>query len=356
MRAFRPLSATEQLAAHLRSEIESGTIGDALPGVHRLAKELGVGPRTVVAAVAQLEHEGLVQRQGPRRRCRIVPASERNPSGLKMALLPYETSDRMQPYLLNLQHRLQEAGHRAEFTSKTLIDLRRDPKRIADFVRRSPADAWIVFGGSQEILEWFAAQPKPAFALFGRRRAVPIAGVGPDKQAAMREVVRRLTELGHRRIVLLAREERRKPRPGALERTFLEELAKQGVATGSYHLPEWQETPEGFQRCLDLLFDITPPTALLLDEAFFLHVAQQHLARRGIHAPEQVSLICSDPDPSFAWFRPRVAHIHWDTRPVVRRVVRWVDNVTHGRKDGRQTLTRAEFIEGGSVGPAPRSR
>jgi len=31
----------------------------------------------------------------------------------------------------------------------------------------------------------------------------------------------------------------------------------------------------------------------------------------------------------------------------------WADNVAHGKDDRRQTFTKAEFIEGGTVGPVP---
>ncbi len=66
--------------------------------------------------------------------------------------------------------------------------------------------------------------------------------------------------------------------------------------------------------------------------------------------PEDVSLVCTDPDPGFAWCLPSVAHIRWDYRPVVRRVVRWVNNVALGKDDRRQSRTKAEFVEGGMVG------
>lgn len=354
MNSFRPLSAIEQLAAHLRGKIQSGALGGALPGVHRMAKELGVSPKTVVAAVALLEHEGVLQGQGARRRCRILPQPGRSSSGLRVAILQYEAADRLLPYILDLEHRLQTSGHLPAFAPKTLLDLGRDLKRVASLVGQQEADAWVVIGGSREILDWFSRQPVPAFALFGRRRGLPIAGGGPDKVPPTRQLVQRLVQLGHRRIVRLAREERRKPQPGALESAFLDELANQGITTGPYHLPDWEETPEGFKRCLDGLFRVTPPTALILDEALFLIVAQQHLARRGIVAPDRVSLICSDPDPSFEWFLPRVAHIRWDAGPVVRRIVRWVGNLAQGKADLRQSDTNAEFVEGGTIGPAAK--
>ena len=36
---------------------------------------------------------------------------------------------------------------------------------------------------------------------------------------------------------------------------------------------------------------------------------------------------------------------------MVRRVVRWVENVAKGKDDQRQTLTKIEFVKGGTIGP-----
>lgn len=55
--------------------------------------------------------------------------------------------------------------------------------------------------------------------------------------------------------------------------------------------------------------------------------ARQYLAQRGILAPHDVSLICGDPDPTFDWYHPSVAHISWDTRVLIRRIVNWGNNI-----------------------------
>jgi hypothetical protein len=34
-------------------------------------------------------------------------------------------------------------------------------------------------------------------------------------------------------------------------------------------------------------------------------------------------------------------------------MVRWADNVANGKEDRRETLIRAEFVEGGTIGPVP---
>jgi DNA-binding LacI/PurR family transcriptional regulator len=219
-------------------------------------------------------------------------------------------------------------------------------------VEKTQADAWVVVSGSREVLEWFSKQEKPTLALFGRRRRLAIASVGPDKPAAYAAVTRALVALGHRRIVLLTRPQRRLPEPGASEQAFLGELAAHGIAPSPYHLPDWEVTVSGFYGRLEALFHVTPPTALIVDETPFFVAAQQFLAERGLRVPEDVSLVCTDADPVFDWCRKSIAHIRWDSGPVLRRILRWVEHVSRGKEDLRHTLTSAEFVPGGTIGKA----
>lgn len=351
MAHFQIRSASEQVAAHLKDEVERGTWSGTMPGEERLMRRLGVGAASVREALKQLEHEGLLVGQGTGRRRKIVLPESHTPTALRVGVLVYDLTD--QDYIVDLRHLLEKAGHTPFFPDKTLMDLGMGVRRVARLVQNTEADAWVVASASREVLKWFVEYEKPAFALFGRRGTLPIAGVGPDHEKASCVIVRRLVALGHQRIIILARENRRLPEPGLAERAVFEEMAVHGLATSAYNLPDWEDTPEGFLRLLDELFRVTPPTALIIDEPFLFHAAKDHLAQRGILAPAQVSLICTDPDPTFAWCRPTIAHLNWDSRPVVRRVVRWVDNVAKGKNDQRQTLTKIEFIEGGTVGPAP---
>jgi DNA-binding LacI/PurR family transcriptional regulator len=268
-------------------------------------------------------------------------------------ILAYEPSDRKTGYLVELLHRLQAAGHVAGLATKTMRELGMNLTRIARFVEKTEADAWVVVTGSREVLEWFAARPVPAFALFGRSMQVGMASTAPKKSHALFELVDRLVALRHRRIVMLVREERRKPGPGFLERLFLDHLEAHRIPTRAYNLPDWGDTPEEFERMLDSLYRLTPPTALILDEPALFFAATQHLAGVGIAAASGVSMACCDWDPAFEWCRPSVAHIAWDSDPVVNRVVNWANHVSHGKEDWRKTWCKARFVDGGTIGPAP---
>ena len=348
---MRFMTIAEQVAGLLRGELLRGRWVGGLPGSRWLAQELEVNTKTVEVALRQLEREGVLVAQGAGRRRRIVLSAGETVRPLRVAILNYEPPALTEGYVVELQHLLAEAGHTAFFTVKSLTELRMSVPRIRHLAAMTKADAWVVCSGSREVLEWFAAQPVPVFALFGRRRGLPIAGTGPDKPPALASATRHLIGLGHRRIVLLCRRVRRLPEPGATERAFLGELETHGMVTGDFNLPDWEESIEGFQECLEALFRLTPPTALIVDEAPFFIAAQQFLAARRLRVPEDVSLVCTDADRSFAWCQPAVAHIRWDSRPVVRRIVRWVANVSHGKPDRRQSDTPAEFIDGGTIGP-----
>lgn len=346
------LSRAEQVAAHLRAELMTGRWTGALPGILALGKDLGVNHNTIAAALELLEAEGLLVSQGHGRPRRIVlPKGKVQAPALRIQILPYEKQDRAENVSIELMNRLDSAGFAADFAPKTQHELGMNAKRVARLVAATPGDAWVIYAGSREVLEWFAHQPIPAIAMFGRFVGLPIAAASPRKAPAFMAATRRLIELGHRRIVMLAREERRKPKPALVEQLFLDELAAHGITPGPYNLPDWEDHPAGFHACLDALFRHTPPTALIIVEPKLFTAAQQHLARKGIVAPEQVSLVCDDPDPTFTWCDPPVSHIRWDSRPVVNRVVRWAGNIARGRDDRRQSFATAEFIEGGTIGP-----
>lgn len=346
MTRLRPRTFAEQVADHLKVAILRGGFRDLLPGKMALAAQLGVNHKTITEAVTLLEREGLLIAQGPGRRRRISE-TKGTTTGLRIGLFLYEPADRQAYDVLDLRERLLAAGHSIRIPSRSLTELGMNARRVARVTARSSTDAWVVLSASREVLQWFSAQPIPIIAYAGAfANDLPIAGVAPDKNAATGVMMRRLIALGHRRIMYLSRGETRPSR-------FLGELEAHGIQTGPYNMPQWGKDGVDLQRCLDSLFATSPPTAIYIDEAPVFVAAQGYLARRGIHSPEHVSLVCADPSPCFEWCRPTVAHIRWDSAPVVTRILRWVDGVARGKKDHRRIYTPSEFVDGGTVGPVP---
>lgn len=348
MSMLRVLTATEQVAAHLRDELFRNRWLGKMPGSHQLAKELGVGHSTIEAALGLLETEGLLIPQGTGRRRRIsLPSNSPSPA-LRIAVLNHDPVAKNQEYIVEMLHRLARQGQTPLQLDKTLAELRMDPSRIARLVTNTDADAWIVESGNRKVLDWFVEREIPLFSLFGACHGMPIAGIRLDHEAVL-TAFRRLLHLGHRRIVFLTFQGRRRERPGPLWRTMIEELESHGVRTGPYNMPEWKNTREGFRQLLDSLFGITPPTALMIEEAPHLIAALQFCGRRGLRVPEDVSLICLEESAGFNYCTPPVAHVRWDYRPIIRRAVRWADHIARGKDDRRLSIAQAEFVEGETI-------
>ncbi len=357
MQAVQQTPKHELVAGCLREGLHEGRWSGSLPGVLRLAAELNVSPFTVRRALRQLEAEGVLGGRGLGRSRGIAAPGQATASRrrLRVAILRYDAhladSPQTSLVLVGIMHSLEAAGHDVFFCKKSQLELRHDVRRMTRQLASTPADAWVVESGSRPLLEWCATQPNPCLALYGRTGNLPLARTGPYTAPAYRAATRQLLALGHRRIVLIAREARREPTPGVSERAFLEELGAHGVLTGDYHLPDWEETPEGFSRLLENLFKTTPPSALIIDETPRFFAAVAFLARHRIQMPEQVSLVSTDCDASLNWCHPTIAHMRWDNELIVRRVVRWAGTVRKGKADRKTVNFPAEFVPGGSIGP-----
>ncbi|MCF7674738.1 MAG: substrate-binding domain-containing protein [Akkermansiaceae bacterium] len=351
------LSVAEQTAEHLREGFRKGRWSGTLPGVLRLVAELDVSPPTLRAALRILEAEGLLVSHG-KGRSRTIAKVAATRHALRVGILIHDVpmvAMAQDGLIHQIKHELEAVGYVVFFTRKSQIELGHDLQRIKAMIAKTPADAWIVGAGSHEVLEWFSGQAVPCLAIYGRTGDLPLARTGPDKAPAYQAATRQLIELGHRRIALITRSTRRKPGPGRVERAFLHELVAHGIPTGDFNLPDWKETPEGLTALLENLFRVTPPTALIIEEEARLLATMAFLLRKGIKVPEQVSLVSTD-DESLTWCHPGFAHMTWDNALIVRRAVRWVAAVGRGCADRKIINFPAEFVPGGSIGPAPVGR
>ena len=157
MSEFTLLSSSEQVAAHLLEEISRGRWSETMPGARTLALELEVDRNTVEAALHRMEKQGLLVAQGAGRKRRIkLPEELAKPPGLRVAILLYEQSDQSLDYLIDCKNKLEAAGHTVFYAPSHLTEIKMDVRRLARMVKKTEADAWVVLGGTREVLEWFA--------------------------------------------------------------------------------------------------------------------------------------------------------------------------------------------------------
>ena len=349
----------EQTAAHLVRELQDGRWRGELPGVNRLAVELGVSRETLRAALGLVEDGGLVVGGGDGRARLVVQGEQgRAKKVVRVMVLLHDPwahdSCNNQSMLQQLKYLLEEAGHMCVFATKSQMDLGLDVGRICRFVGRIPADAWVVVDGSLELLQWFTDGSVPAIALGGRLKGLPIASASRNAIPAFREAFRYVIGLGHRRISLIGPRERRVPVLSSIERCLSEELAAHQIPFGTYNAPDWEPTPEGLEVLLNSLFRHSPPTVLLIDSPGWVTGVLSFLGRRGLRVPEDVSLISETMDNTLAWHRPAIAHFTCDYDAIVRQAVRWVAAVACGKPHRDQFASLAKFEHGGSIMPPVR--
>ncbi len=349
---FQARSTSEQVADHLRDRIKSGQLLGYMPGVHTLSKEYGIHHTTAAEALGQLQTEGYLKGSGAGKRREILIPEKAGGVRLKVAILLYEPEDIGTEHINELRHQLSNAGHDMVVAGKSLVELHFDVKRIRTVVRKTRADVWIVVAASREVQEWFVEQKIPVFALFGYAETEGVAHTGPRKSPQLREIVQRLVKLKHERIVLLIAEQAHRSHPGSLIESYLDELKLQGLPAGEYNLPYWNHEKGSLQNCLKASFQLTPPTALIMDDAMLVPAVLQFLNERKLTIPGDVSLICLDGDPSFKWMNPPLYRLETDLQISMRHAVNWVNRVARGKTNCRKHDTKAKLIEGGTIGPA----
>lgn len=348
----------EQTAAHLIDEMGRGRWRGVLPGVNRLALDMGVSRETMRVALGLVEQRGLLSSQG-RGRARVIVEGSREAvgrRGLRIAILLRESLDEevnggFLRLVLRIRRRIEGAGHLCVLPPKSQVGLGLNPARIIRMVQQTPADAWLVASGSLEVLEWFAGQPLPVLALGGRLKGLPIAGASRDPLPAFRMVYRKLIAMGHRRITLISGRERRQPSLSAIERTLQEEFATHGIPFGDFNVPDWEPTAEGLEILMRQLFRVTPPTVVQAHSPEVAVGVLSYLSRNGIRVPEDVSVICENMENAMLWHRPALAHFTTDFAVIIRRIARWLDRVAVGRPDRQQMACAAVFKPGESIGP-----
>lgn len=350
----------EQTAAHLREGFRAGRWSGKLPGVLRLADELVVSKQIVREALSLLEAEGWIKNEGAGRARWITggPADHGTRRLLRVVVLFHDSMKNLLSHTAHLmfetRRKIEAAGHVCVFSGTSISVMGGRPSRLAKLVDAEKADAWIVVGAPRNVLEWFVARQVPVLAFGGRFQDLPLPCGATSMSGGIRSAMDILRDHGHRRVSLMVTDILKQPQPVPSVELFQSILREWGVTPGEFHLPSYEETMEGVQRCLDNLFRVTPPTALLVLDPSHCAAVLAFLAMRGLRVPQDVSLVCMMPDPVLRMWSPPLAHFDWPLSQHINRMTRWVEGVARGRADQRQSILDVSFAPGGSIGPARR--
>lgn len=358
MHPFRQRSLIEQIADHLRLGFRNGHWCGELPGVRSLVNELGVSKDSVEAALRLLEADGSLKAAGPGRRKQIALARDTHGKArsLRVGVVLSDSLRQInlhsQQLMLDVIRRIENAGHTCFTAERSMSELGYKIPRIARMVESAKADAWVAYSAPREVLEWFVARSIPVMAVGGGFLGTPVASTASQIDEAIRDAVRALSELGHRRIVAISPDSWRLPVPSQTGTAFLNALEECGHPATHYNLPAWDQTPEGLEKLLESLFLITPPSALIFVNPAPYVAALEFFGLKGIHVPRDLSVIGMTTGPLFSLLPLRPAHFKWPIDEHVRRVSRWVKCLAKGGTDLAQSTFAATFEPGETIAPA----
>ncbi len=361
MSAALPLTRpqlSEHAALHLREGILGGRWPGRLPGVRKLAEELGISRDVVRDALRHLEAAGVLAHHGAGRSRAVVQgckalAQRRLRVGIFLPG-PLESENALTFQLIyNIRQAIEAMGHGCFIAPRTCASLQQSPVRAKTFLQDCEADAWIFYSMHRRQLEMAADLSKPVFALGGTSEGLPLAGSLADLSAPIREAVTLLADKGHRRMVLISPPRWRKPVPNASVCAFLDALKQRHIQGDmGYNVPEWRHTPEGLQGLMQALFKATPPTALLVMEPEWIGPVLVFLAERGLQVPRDISLINLLPDPMQSFYCRKIAHFRWPLASHVRHVCQWLKGVAAGEVRPVRRSVSPSFDPGETVGRA----
>ncbi len=358
MPLLRRLTVADQIAAHLRADLQIGRLRGVLPTIREIAEDLGVARRDVTAALRLLGREGAIAPGASRRSWIVAPTASAalKKKRLKIGILPLDSLASTQAselvYFFQLRDEIEALEHTCSYFSPGSRVLGEDPARVRRLVADTAADAWIVCGASRTLLESFLKCSLPIFAWGGDHIELPVAAASMDLSQAITESTLRLIELGHRRIILLCNEALRRARRGILVPTFSRVLQENHIPADGYHIPEWEPTPAGLRTLLEELFRFTPPTAIIASGSRDVMGLLSFLNERRLRMPQDVSLIVRYAFESAEWSNPPLAHFRHRLDLLVRSAVRWVSSIADGTPSQDRFLAPAEFVPTGSIAPA----
>ncbi len=288
----------------LGRRVRDGEWSDSLPPVTVLSEQFGVSPGTISLAVRSLEREGLVNirpRQGVFVTRQAAPRPSTKPTiGLRGSYILKASGGRSIHAHSVLTSILEAASH-LQGPVLMLPGTDDAPLLTPDACEQQGVKGMIFLGGENKEA---MALRLAGFPVIVANKPVGLTAmnfIDYDHASALREVVGRFAEAGHRRIAVLFPDATTPGRFQALKPHFIEALCEADI----YYNPKayWRfvqtvhSTPseaESVEAAIHALLDLPePPTAIFCERSSVAEEALHCLKSRGVFVPKDISIACS---------------------------------------------------------------
>ncbi len=350
-------SRADQAASHLRRKIKEGYWQHQLPAQRLLARELGISRRSLSAALAELEREGLIdnRRQGgthiipPKGGHRLEPLSV----GVVFSSAFKVFTERHLTMLETIRQIFQSRRIRTEVHFAPQLRGNRVSDRFKKLVEQKRHHCWILNAPTESMQMWCAKNSIPAVVLGVGHESSGLSSVGVDHFALGRHAAGEMLRKGHRRIALiLPGDEKGEDIESRLG--LLHGVHSSGHPDARVTLEHHDQTIAGVCRLADRLLNReSRPTAwLICRQGHFLTIFS-HLLHQKIAIPEEVSLISRDSDIYLTDIVPEptryVANFEFMARQCARKVLKVMDGTLVSAENLRVV---PDFAPGKTLGDA----
>ncbi len=336
---------------------------DTTPTIEDVARHAGVSTATVSRVLNQTD----AVRAAPRAKVEAAVAAlgyvphagartmKLRRSGTIGAIFPTVDNAIFAKAIDALQRRLTEVGHQLLIATND-YDLRTEERQALTLLARG-VDGLLLCGCGQ----------RPELIDRLRQRAVPVVHVmtwpappdricvGFDNARAMKQAVKYLIDMGHRRIAMLAGITYNNDRAAARVRGLREALAAARIALPASRVVERRYSLDQARDGLrELMATAQPPTAVVCGNDVLAFGALLEAQRLGVAVPQQLSVIGFDDLEMARHLQPALTTVQVPAEAMWRTAADRLIAALSGGPLPRAVEVEVSLIVRDSAGPAPR--
>lgn len=301
------MTKTSLVIEKLGHLVRSGEWQESLPPVTSLSEQFGVSPGTVSLAIRSLEKEGLV-RVVPRQGVFII---EQSANTTPVSLVPTigvrgsyvsKAREKSSVYAYSLLSSLLEAANHKHGALLMLPSAPDSPAIDRVACERQGIRGMIFLGGESEA-EAISLREQGFPVICGNKPTATQAlnYVDYDHASALREIIHRFVEVGHRRIAVLFPKVTSPRRYESLQPDFINSLCEADIYYNPKpywrhvraHKNDMSSETSVEQAVRDLMLLAEPPTAIYCHSPVIADQVAPVLESLGLSIPDDVSLASS---------------------------------------------------------------